>query len=88
MCRYEEVHVGEPAELLLLSNTPDFSSYKVTLLWSVQPTLPVRFLKSDHWDAVLASKCQECWTDAALHAGFERGVSARVRGVDCQISIC
>lgn len=26
--RYEEVHVGEPAELLLLSNTPDFSSYK------------------------------------------------------------
>lgn len=27
--RYEEVHIGEPAELLLLSNTPDFSSFKV-----------------------------------------------------------
>ena len=27
--RYEDVHVGECAELLLLSNTPDFSSFKV-----------------------------------------------------------
>ena len=35
--RYEEVHVGEPAELLLLSNTPDFSSFKVSLLWPMQP---------------------------------------------------
>ncbi|DBA97423.1 TPA: hypothetical protein ACH3X1_015142 [Trebouxia sp. C0004] len=26
--RYEDVHVGESAELLLLSNTPDFSSFK------------------------------------------------------------
>ena len=30
-CRYEEVRIGEPAELLLLSNTPDFSSFKVRL---------------------------------------------------------
>ncbi len=31
LCRYEDVHVGESAELLLLSNTPDFSSFKVGL---------------------------------------------------------
>lgn len=37
MCRYEEVHVGEPAELLLLSNTPDFSSYKVSPHGSLHP---------------------------------------------------
>ena len=30
--RYEDVRVGECAELLLLSNTPDFSSFKVGLL--------------------------------------------------------
>ena len=29
VCRYEDVRVGESAELLLLSNTPNFSSFKV-----------------------------------------------------------
>ncbi len=33
LCRFEDVHVGESAELLLLSNTPDFSSFKVGLAW-------------------------------------------------------
>ncbi len=36
LCRYEDVHVGESAELLLLSNTPDFSSFKVGLAWLCQ----------------------------------------------------
>ncbi len=36
LCRYEDVHVGESAELLLLSNTPDFSSFKVGHAWLCQ----------------------------------------------------
>jgi len=36
LCRYEDVHVGESAELLLLSNTPDFSSFKVGIAWLCQ----------------------------------------------------
>ena len=32
VCRYQDVYKGESAELLLLSNTPDFSSFKVSLL--------------------------------------------------------
>ena len=36
LCRYEDVHLGECAELLLLSNTPDFSSFKVGLAWLCQ----------------------------------------------------
>lgn len=34
-CRYEDIQVGESAELLLLSNTADFSSFKVRYIISL-----------------------------------------------------